>query len=93
MFGLLASRRHARLRNLLSAYIDGEVTESEAARVEEHLSGCEECRPELDSLRSTVGLLRQLPELELPRSYTLSEAPSARLALASPVVWTARFAT
>ena len=68
MIGLPGIRRHAKLRELLSAYIDGEVSASETLRVEEHLSGCQECQDELASLRSTVGLLRRLPELAVPRS-------------------------
>ncbi|MCH7551028.1 MAG: zf-HC2 domain-containing protein, partial [Proteobacteria bacterium] len=46
---------------LLSSYIDGEVTPSEAVRVEEHLAGCEDCVSELASLRATSSLLRGLP--------------------------------
>lgn len=88
VIGFLVSRKHNRLRALLSAYIDGQAGESEAKRVEEHLSGCEECRLELDTLRATVSLLRDLPELEVPRSFTLTEAQvSARPTPA--IAWTA----
>ena len=66
--------RHRRVRGLLSAYIDGEVIESEARRVEGHLALCGECRRELDTLRSTVDLLNRLPELAVPRSFALPEA-------------------
>ncbi len=91
MIGLPGIRRHARLRELLSAYIDGEVSASETSRVEEHLAGCQECRDELASLRSTVDLLRRLPELAAPRSFALSEAPQRRPT--PTIVWTARLAT
>ncbi len=91
MIGLPGIRRHARLRELLSAYIDGEVSASETSRVEEHLAGCQECRDELASLRSTVDLLRRLPELAVPRSFALSEAPQRRPT--PTIVWTARLAT
>ena len=91
MIGLPRIRRHARLRELLSAYIDGEVSASETLRVEEHLAGCQECQDELASLRSTVGLLRRLPELAVPRSFALSEAPQRRPT--PTIVWTARLAT
>ncbi len=91
MIGLPGIRRHARLRELLSAYIDGEVSASETSRVEEHLAGCQECQDELASLRSTVGLLRRLPELAVPRSFGLREAPQRRPT--PTIVWTARLAT
>ena len=44
MIGWLRGWRHARLRRLLSTYVDGSASESERARVEAHLSGCE-CMP------------------------------------------------
>ena len=92
MIGFLDRKRHSRLQILLSAYIDGEVTPSEAARVEEHLAGCRECVGELSSLRATSSLLRSLPELEVPRSFALTEAP-APVRFAPQLVWTTRFAT
>lgn len=75
MFGLFEKIKHRRLQNLLSSYIDGQVTESEVAHVEAHLEGCEPCRQELDLLKATISLFAELPELEVPRSFALSEAP------------------
>ena len=92
MIGFLTSRNHSRLRGLLSAYIDGEVSESEASRVAQHLAGCERCRAELDTLRMTVGLLRELPLLAVPRSFTLTEEP-ATIRSSRPVLWAAPVAT
>ena len=92
MIGILENRRHSRLKDLLSAYIDGQVSESEAIRVEEHLSGCDECRRELGTLRATVELLGQLPEIAPQRAYTLS-APPEPAGRGWPVTWTARAAT
>ena len=60
------NRRHARVRTLLSSYIDGEVSASEARRVTAHLSGCDECVAELESLRATTMLLGRLPSLDTP---------------------------
>ena len=68
------NRRHARVRSLLSSYIDGEASASEARRVEAHLSGCDECSAELESLRATTMLLGRLPSLDAPRSYALTAA-------------------
>lgn len=92
MIGFLVNRRHNRLRDLLSAYIDGRVSEPESGQVEHHLAGCDECRLELDALRATVGLLRNLPELEVPRSFALTEAP-ASISPTPFVAWTPRIAT
>ena len=86
MIGFLASRKHSRLRGLLSAYVDGEVSESEAGQVERHLVDCEPCRAELDTLRMTVGLLRDLPELAVPRSFALS-GELAPIGRSRPVFW------
>ena len=92
MIGFLTIRNHSRLRGLLSAYIDGEVTESDAGRVEQHLAGCDQCRAELDTLRMTVGLLRELPPLTVPRSFALTEEPAPVRQL-RPVAWAAPLAT
>ena len=92
MIGILENRRHSRLRALLSAYIDSEVNESEAMRVEEHLSGCDECRRELGTLRATVELMGQLPELVPQRAYTLAARPEPA-GRGWSVAWTARAAT
>ncbi|NNE44299.1 MAG: zf-HC2 domain-containing protein, partial [Gemmatimonadetes bacterium] len=32
------------IRDLLSAFHDGELSDADAARVREHLPGCDECR-------------------------------------------------
>lgn len=56
---------------LLSAYLDGEVTPDERALVEGQLRISPAWREELESLRWTVSLLRELPEAPLPRSFEL----------------------
>ena len=89
MIGFLRRRKHNRLQELLSAYIDGEASNSEVIEVEEHLSGCDECRIELDSLRATVDLLRGLPQFDVPRSFVLTEAPTL-VSQRPPIVWTVR---
>ncbi len=86
MIGFLGIGKHHRVRGLLSAYIDGQVSETESRRVEKHLDLCDECRLELDTLRSTVDLLNRLPDLAVPRSFALSEAPA-------PVVFSPPFAS
>lgn len=92
VIGFLRDRRHGRLRTLLSVYIDGQVSEAEASRIEAHLVGCQECRWELESLRSTVDLLKGLPELALPRSFALVATPEPARSMAMGL-WPAVAAT
>jgi len=75
--------RHRRLRDQLSAYIDGALDPAAARRLEAHLGECEGCRAELEQLRSTVAALRELPEAQVPRSFALSPE---RAAVPRPVV-------
>ena len=91
MIGWLRGWRHAGLRRLLSTYVDGSASESERARVEAHLSGCEACRIEADSLRATIELLGALPKVAPSRSFALEREPWP-LPRVSPLVWTARVA-
>ncbi|NOX62843.1 MAG: hypothetical protein GXP42_12990 [Chloroflexi bacterium] len=58
---------------LLSAYLDGEVTTAERARIEQALADDPEVRERLESLRWTVSLLREAPRLSVPRAFILSE--------------------
>lgn len=57
---------------LLSAYIDDEVTEQERALVDAAIAADERIAWRLNSLRQTVTLLHDLPEVVLPRSFTLT---------------------
>ncbi len=74
---MLIISKHTKLRALLSSYLDGEVSEAEARDLERHLETCASCRSELEGLRATVGLLRQLPQLAVPRSFRLRETPDS----------------
>ncbi|MGE5404501.1 MAG: anti-sigma factor family protein [Candidatus Saccharibacteria bacterium] len=56
-------------RELLSPYIDNEVTEKEKIMLEEHLSVCAHCNKELAELRSMVDCLHQLGELQAPTGF------------------------
>ncbi len=92
MIGFLANRKHARLQQLLSSYIDGQVEPAELEEVQEHLAACDSCRQELDTLRFTVSLLRELPEIQARRSFTLAEAPTP-VRRAPSLGWSAGLAT
>jgi len=92
LIGFLANRRHYRLQQMLSSYIDGEVEPAELREVEEHLAACDSCRRELDTLRFTVSLLQELPEVPVRRSFSLSEAP-VPIRTAPSLGWAASLAT
>ncbi len=87
--------RHRRLRDQLSAYIDGELDASAADRLEHHVAECGGCRQEMAQLRATVAALQELPAVEPPRSFTLSPerlAPRPPMPVASPLAFGARIA-
>lgn len=63
-----------RARDLLSPYLDDEVTETERVLVEEAISTSAELRQELEQLRQTINLVTALPQIPAPRPFTLSEA-------------------
>ena len=89
LFGRAEQRRH----ELLSAYVDGEVTGEEAREVEELLTSSEDARRELAELQATLDLVRGLPDLGLPRSFALDAAPKKRWTLWWPSIRTTGLAT
>lgn len=56
----------------LSAYLDGELPPREAARLEARLRQEPQLRRALEDLRATSRLLRELPTVRPPRSFTLT---------------------
>ena len=54
----------------LSDYLDGEVPAEIRAEIEGHLGACPPCEAFLESLRRTVGLVRDLPTPGLPEEWT-----------------------
>ncbi len=82
------SSQHSIPDELLSAYIDGLVTEEERARIEAAMAADPEIAWQVETLRQTVRLLSELPPVPLPRSFVLTQAQVAdvlmeRQALAS----------
>jgi anti-sigma factor RsiW len=64
---------------LLSAYLDGEMTADERAYVEEHLTTCARCRAELDEEGDVRAAVRSLPPVDPPFGFferILREGPS-----------------
>lgn len=78
-------------QTLLSAYLDGELTDGEQARLERHIADCARCQDALAELRRVRALLRALPTPALPRSFLLPESGSlpAPRSVPSPVTPTA----
>lgn len=52
--------------DLLSAFLDDELDEAAASRVQDHVLECERCMTELDGLRAARSVLRGLPEVDQP---------------------------
>lgn len=70
------------VRELLSAYVDGELSSGELLRVEQHLRRCPLCAEEVDALRQAIAMIGALEEVELPAGFR--EGLRARLAQVSP---------
>lgn len=62
-----------RVRELLSPYLDGEVTDEERKLVEQAVAASPELHRELETLRQMVNLVTSLPQVPAPRPFTLSE--------------------
>ena len=57
---------------LLSSYLDGQLSSADSARLEARLRTDPDLRSVLQDLRSTRSLLRQLPMRKAPRNFTLT---------------------
>jgi len=61
-----------KVQGMLSEYIDNRLSTEDKSLVERHLQTCEACSKELESLRMTVQLLHRVPEVPVPRSFTVT---------------------
>ena len=57
------------VRKLSSEYIDGDRDETRTAKVRSHLERCGPCNAFFNTLRATVGLLRNIPKQEPPGDF------------------------
>lgn len=57
---------------LLSSYLDGQLTPSDSARLESRLKSDGQLASTLDDLRAARTILRQLPKRRAPRNFTLT---------------------
>ena len=67
-------RRHehnecAEIRDLLSEFLDNDLTESDLDEVEKHLSECEPCAAFMDTLKATIELLRASVRNDAPPGF------------------------
>lgn len=51
---------------LISAYLDGELHDSESSQLVDHLGSCGRCSAELEEMQRVRSAVRSLPVLELP---------------------------
>lgn len=72
---------------LLSAYLDNELTTAERINLERRFTSEPRLQRELDDLRTTVGALRTLEPVRPPRSFTLDPAKVARPRPFFPLTW------
>ncbi|HEX5167431.1 MAG TPA: Ig-like domain-containing protein [Thermomicrobiales bacterium] len=69
-------------REIISAFIDGEASREESARLRQHLASCADCREVLDSYRQIGGAIRGMPAVHPP--YHLTESIFAQTIDAEP---------
>ncbi|HSP55873.1 MAG TPA: zf-HC2 domain-containing protein, partial [Dehalococcoidia bacterium] len=74
---MLWLRSHRWYRDQLSAYLDGELADKDALRVNTHLESCDACAAALADFRAASALLSDLPDLNVPRSFALTAADVA----------------
>lgn len=68
----------------MAEYLEGDLALERRALFDAHLDGCAECSSELSELRSTIGLLRALPDVEAPPQLTNDVMRRIRLGEATP---------
>ncbi len=78
MFRSRQSDKCRGFRKGLSPYIDNCLDSTSRARLEEHLGQCQDCRTALESLRQTVGLLRQVPVVQPSHAFTIRQPEPAK---------------
>lgn len=76
---------------LLSAFLDGEVTEDERNQVADHLTTCASCESDLEDLNAARTALRSLLVMEMPSGLIPSGEESAEVLTLPrrPPVWIA----
>lgn len=71
---VMSTERNHNDTELLSAYLDGQLTSEQRSALEVRLQNDGELRRQLALLRATVDLIKDLPQLTAPRDFTLTHA-------------------
>jgi anti-sigma factor RsiW len=61
--------KHQTLQQLLSAYVDGEISNEESALIRDHLHRCEECARSLQEIQLIRSDLRSVKAIELRPTF------------------------
>lgn len=72
---------------LLSSYVDDELTEKERREISKHLASCESCRKSVEELRALRVRIREAADVTLPDNFVYSVLRSARREKENSVVW------
>lgn len=68
----MANRACGEFREMISAFVDGESSREDDARLRQHFATCEDCRATLDSYRSISTIVRNSPNVHPPIHLTES---------------------
>ncbi|HEU4320989.1 MAG TPA: zf-HC2 domain-containing protein [Acidimicrobiia bacterium] len=60
---------------LISAYLDGELTDGELVSLMDHLGSCGRCSAELEQMQRVRSAVRSLPVLDMPRGIVPEADP------------------
>ena len=74
--------KHEEIRQLISAYLDGELTQADEQRVRIHLEDCEECRVMLEELAALQRMTAEIPFRDPPE--VIMDALEERLSVQAP---------
>jgi|GEM_PF-1138370 len=57
------------VRELILLYIDGELDDRELQEFESHIDDCDECKKELNEIKTVIDMCRDIDEVELPENF------------------------
>jgi len=68
----------------MADYLEGHLALTDRALLDAHLDACSECSAEIGEMRSTIALLRELPEPEVPGDFAQNVMRRIRAGEAKP---------